>query len=177
MLADGAPRCRVRYRGVGSPGRGPRCGLHDRVADQHRAGAGRINAATTIGDLLDQLQGAYNNTLDHQHLALSEIHKLTGHDQLFDTLFVYENYPIETAHCSGADGLTISDFSSREYNHYPLTVQAVPGHEIGLRVEFDTEVFTTARIEKLIQRLQRVLVAMTAEPDPATVGNGCAGRG
>jgi glycopeptidolipid biosynthesis protein len=122
-----------------------------------------INAATTIGDLLDQLQGAYNNTLDHQHLALSEIHKLTGHDQLFDTLFVYENYPIETGMLVGADGLTITDFSSREYNHYPLTVQAVPGHEIGLRVEYDTEVFNTARIEKLIQRLQRVLVAMTAD--------------
>jgi glycopeptidolipid biosynthesis protein len=122
-----------------------------------------INAATTIGDLLDQLQGAYNDTLDHQHLALSEIHKLTGHDQLFDTLFVYENYPIETGMLVGADGLTITDFSSREYNHYPLTVQAVPGHEIGLRVEYDTEVFNTARIEKLIQRLQRVLVAMTAD--------------
>jgi glycopeptidolipid biosynthesis protein len=57
--------------------------------------------------------------------------------------------------------LSFSEVSSREYNHYPLTVQAVPGHEISLRVEYDTELFTTARIEKLIQRLQRVLVAMT----------------
>src|SRR6202012_3286503 len=125
-------------------------------------GRASINAATTIGDLIDQLQGAYNNTLEHQHLALSEIHKLTGHDQLFDTLFVYENYPIDTSMLVGADGLTITDFSSREYNHYPLTVQAVPGHEIGLRVEYDTEVFSAARIEKLIERFRRVLVDMTA---------------
>jgi len=122
-----------------------------------------ISAATTIADLLDQLQGAYNNTLEHQHLALSEIHRLTGQDQLFDTLFVYENYPIDAGALAGADGLAITDFSSREYNHYPLTVQAVPGTEIGLRVEYDTELFTTARIEKLIQRLQRVLAAMTAD--------------
>ncbi|WP_077081394.1 non-ribosomal peptide synthetase [Mycobacterium numidiamassiliense] len=127
-----------------------------------------INAATTIGDLLEQLQGAYNDTLEHQHLALSEIHRLTGHDQLFDTLFVYENYPIETGALLGADGLAVTDFSSHEYNHYPLTVQAVPGHEIGLRVEYDTELFTTARIEKLIQRLQRVLVAMTADSGQAS---------
>jgi glycopeptidolipid biosynthesis protein len=120
-----------------------------------------LTAETTIADLLDQLQGAYNNTLEHQHLALSEIHRLTGQDQLFDTLFVYENYPIDAASLLGIDELTFSDVSSREYNHYPLTVQAVPGHEINLRVEYDTELFTTARIEKLIQRLQRVLVAMT----------------
>ncbi|WP_096439511.1 non-ribosomal peptide synthetase [Mycobacterium shigaense] len=120
-----------------------------------------INASTTIADLIEQLQGAYNDTLEHQHLALRDIHRVTGHDQLFDTLFVYENYPIDAAALLGIDELTFSDVTSQEYNHYPLTVQAVPGHEIGLRVEYDTELFTTTRIEKLIQRLQRVLVAMT----------------
>ncbi|SPM37061.1 non-ribosomal peptide synthetase, partial [Mycobacterium rhizamassiliense] len=120
-----------------------------------------INAASTIGDLLEQLQGAYNDTLEHQHLALSDIHRVTGHDQLFDTLFVYENYPIDAAALLGIDELSFSEVTSQEYNHYPLTVQAVPGHEISLRVEYDTELFNTTRIEKLIQRLQRVLVAMT----------------
>ena len=121
-----------------------------------------ITAATTVADLLEQLQGAYNDTLEHQHLALSDIHRVTGHDQLFDTLFVYENYPIDTSALVGTNGLAVADYASREYNHYPLTVQAVPGSEITLRVEYDTELFNTARIEKLIQRLQRVLVAMTA---------------
>ena len=123
-----------------------------------------ITAATTTADLLDQLQGAHNDTLEHQHLALSEIHRITGHDQLFDTLFVYENYPIDTAALSGDHGLAITEFTSREYNHYPLTVQALPGDELGLRVEYDTDVFDAASIEALIERLQRVLVAMTADP-------------
>ena len=60
-----------------------------------------ITPETTIADLLDQLQSAHNDTLEHQHLALSEIHRVTGHDQLFDTLFVYENYPIDSAALSG----------------------------------------------------------------------------
>ena len=123
-----------------------------------------ITPATTTADLLDQLQRAHNDTLEHQHLALSEIHRITGHDQLFDTLFVYENYPIDTTALLGADELAITEFTSRESNHYPLTVQAMPGHELGLRVEFDTDVFDAASIEALIERLQRVLVAMTADP-------------
>ena len=124
----------------------------------------RITAATTTADLLDQLQSAHNDTLEHQHLALSEIHRITGHDQLFDTLFVYENYPIDTGALLGADELAITEFTSRESTHYPLTVQALPGRELGLRVEFDTDVFDAASIETLIERLQRVLVAMTADP-------------
>ena len=124
-----------------------------------------ITPATTIADLLDQLQSAHNHTLEHQHLALNEIHRATGHDQLFDTLFVYENYPIDTAALLGDHGLAITDFTARESTHYPLTMQATPGHELGLRVEFDTDVFDAASIEALIERLQRVLVAMTADPE------------
>ena len=123
-----------------------------------------ITAATTTADLLDQLQSAHNHTLEHQHLALSEIHRITGHEQLFDTLFVYENYPIDTTALSGDHELAITEFTNREYNHYPLTLQAMPGAELGLRVEYDTDVFDAASIEALIERLQRVLVAMTADP-------------
>ncbi|MDT5118562.1 MAG: glycopeptidolipid biosynthesis protein, partial [Mycobacterium sp.] len=119
--------------------------------------------STTIASLLDQLQGAHNDTLEHQHLALNAVHRATGHDQLFDTVFVYENYPIDAAALLSVHELTITDFTNREYNHYPLSVQAVPGHELGLRVEFDTDVFTSARIGKLVDRLRRVLVAMTAD--------------
>ncbi len=123
-----------------------------------------ITAATTTTDLLDQLHNAHNHTFEHQHLALSEIHRVAGQDHLFDTFFVYENYPLDTAALSGEDGLAITEFTHREYNHYPLAIQALPASELGLRVEFDTDVFDAGRIETLIERFERVLVAMTADP-------------
>ena len=123
-----------------------------------------VTAAATTVDLLDQLQRAHTKTLEHQHLSLTEIHRLTGHDQLFDTLFVFENYPVDITALSGAQDLAITEFTSRESTHYLLTVLAQPGHELGLRVEFDIDVFDAASIEALIERLQRVLVAMTADP-------------
>ena len=165
MCADRPARCRLRRRGLGAAGRGGRRGIDGGPVDQHGAGAGAASrAATTTADLLDQLQRAHNHTLEHQHLALSEIHRVTGHDQLFDTLFVYENYPIDTGALSGVDELAITEFTTRESTHYPLTVEALPGAELGLRVEFDTDVFDAAGIEALIERFKRVLVAMTADP-------------
>jgi hypothetical protein len=122
-----------------------------------------ITAETTIADLLDQLQSLHNDTLEHQHLALAEIHRVTGHDQLFDTHFVFENYPVETAAFSGNYELAITEITAREFNHYPLAVQAELDRELKVRVEFDTDVFDAASIETLIGRFKRVVSAMTAE--------------
>ncbi|WP_297797049.1 condensation domain-containing protein, partial [Mycobacterium sp.] len=123
-----------------------------------------IAAATTVADLLEQLQRVHAETLEHEHLALGEIHRVTGHDQLFDTLFLYENYPIDAGALLGVHELAVTEFSSREFNHYPLSVVATPGHELSLRVEYDTEVFDAAGIETLIERLRHVMAAMTADP-------------
>ena len=123
-----------------------------------------ITAATTTADLLHQLQSAQNQTFEHQHLALSDIHRITGHEHLFDTLFLYENYPIDTTAPLGVDGLAMTEFHSREYNHYPLGLQALPGPELGLRLEYDTDVFEAAGIQTLIERFQRLVVAMTTDP-------------
>uniref|UniRef100_UPI001EE3A57B condensation domain-containing protein n=1 Tax=Mycobacterium neumannii TaxID=2048551 RepID=UPI001EE3A57B len=122
-----------------------------------------ITPATTVAELLDQLRDTYNDTLDHQYVGLSEIHRVTGHDQLFDTLFIYENYPIDNVESSGVNELAITEITPREYNHYPLSVQAAPGRELELRIEFDTDVFDTARIAALVKRFKRVLMAMTAD--------------
>ncbi|MGN6338731.1 amino acid adenylation domain-containing protein, partial [Mycobacterium sp.] len=124
----------------------------------------RMTAATTTADLLVQLRSAHNDTLEHQHLALPDIHRITGHDQLFDTLFVYENYPIDATALAETGGLAITEFAGREFNHYPLTLQATPGPELGLRFEYDTDVFEPATIDTLTKRFKRVLVAVTADP-------------
>ncbi|WP_459962768.1 amino acid adenylation domain-containing protein, partial [Mycobacterium avium] len=125
----------------------------------------RISAATTTTDLLAQLQRGHADTLDHQHLALSEIHRIAGQDKLFDTLFGYENYPLDTSALAVDHELTISDVNLFERNHYPLTMQAaLSGDRLGLRVEYDAGIFDAATIEALSRRLERVLIAMTADP-------------
>ncbi|WP_166904688.1 non-ribosomal peptide synthetase [Mycobacterium sp. DL440] len=118
----------------------------------------------TTADLLDQLQNAHNETLEHQHVALSDIHRITGQDRLFDTVFVYENYPTESGTQPGGDGLAITGFSSRDYYHYPISVQAGPGRELELRVQYDTDVFDAETIEALMERFNKVLVEMAAHP-------------
>ncbi|WP_235624844.1 hypothetical protein, partial [Mycobacteroides abscessus] len=72
----------------------------------------------------------------------------------------YQGSSTGSDHCSG---LSITAVSGREYNHYPLTLQAMPGNELVLRVEFDTGLFGESRVRKAVERFQRVLEAMTGE--------------
>ena len=123
----------------------------------------KAGADSTVADLLAEVQCHHNDTLEHEHLPLTEIHHLTGHDHLFDTLFLYESYPIDTSAFMGVQELTVTDFVSREYNHYPLSVMALPGSEMGLRVEYDTHAFNTGRIASVVTRFERVLEAMTTD--------------
>ena len=124
----------------------------------------RISPDTTLGDLLDQLQSGRARTLEHEHLGLSEIHRIAGQKKLFDTVFVYENYPTDTGLLSGADGLAITDVDSRDFYHYPLAIQAVPGSELDLRIQYRTDVFDDNSIRRLIEQLEQVLVTMAADP-------------
>ena len=123
----------------------------------------KAGPGTTVADLLAELQHHHNDTLEHEHVALTEIHHLTGQDHLFDTLFLYESYPIDITAFMGVQELTVTDFVSREYNHYPLSVMALPGVELGLRVEYDTHAFDTDDIATVMGRFERVLEVMTAD--------------
>ena len=66
--------------------------------------------------------------------------------------------------------LAVTDFTSREYNHYPLSFVASPGEQMALRVEFDTDVFTRAGIATLVERFQHVLEVMAADPEQRLSG-------
>ncbi|WP_439117402.1 amino acid adenylation domain-containing protein [Mycobacterium marseillense] len=123
-----------------------------------------VTPQTTVAGLLSKLHNDFQQTLDHEHLALTEIHRVTGHDQLFDTLFVFENYPLDAAASMELGELAITDFSSHESTHYPLTLQATPGRELALGIEYDSDLFDAGTIAALADRVERVLLAMIADP-------------
>jgi amino acid adenylation domain-containing protein/non-ribosomal peptide synthase protein (TIGR01720 family) len=123
-----------------------------------------VTPTTTTADLLEQLHKLRNQTLEHEHLGLNEIHRSTGHQRLFDTVFVYENYPSDAAALTGAEGLDVTVLDNRDYYHYPLTIQAVPGDELDLRIQYRTDVFDRAAIDTLAEQINQVLVAMTTDP-------------
>ncbi len=133
-----------------------------------------IKSATTSADLLDQLQSAHNDTLEHQHLALSDIHRVTGHDQLFDTVFVYENYPVDTSALSSADGLAITEFTTRDYYHYPLDGPSRAGQRTGPSRRIPHGCFRRGQHRSADRAVQAGIGGDDRRPDTAAVVAGSA---
>ncbi|MGW2090562.1 condensation domain-containing protein, partial [Streptomyces sp. NPDC001880] len=56
-----------------------------------------LQPGETLTELVQRLQDEQARLLPHHHLSLTDIQQLTNTGQLFDTLTVYENYPLDTA--------------------------------------------------------------------------------
>ena len=61
----------------------------------------RLPASKPLIALLKELQDDQSRLIAHQHLGLAEIQRLAGLGELFDTLAVFENYPVDRGSSGG----------------------------------------------------------------------------
>ncbi len=55
----------------------------------------RLDPAATVAETLRRVQTEQARTLDHQYLGLAEVQRETGLGELFDTLTIFESYPVD----------------------------------------------------------------------------------
>ena len=116
--------------------------------------------------LLKDLQDSQSRLIAHQHLGLAEIQSLVGLGELFDTLIVFENYPVERASVAAeAGGLRLAKVSGRDATHYPLALIVMPGERLQLRLDYQADLFDRSSVAALAERLTRLLAAAVAAPD------------
>ncbi|WP_428933996.1 amino acid adenylation domain-containing protein [Streptomyces sp. ACT015] len=116
---------------------------------------------------LRRLQGEQADLMDHQHLGLTEIQRLAGAGDLFDTLLVFENYPIDEASVAEAEaraGLRITGVEGSGATHYPLTLAVLAEQRLGVVLEFRPDCFDRPAVTELADRFERVLRAVVADP-------------
>ncbi|HEY4250031.1 MAG TPA: condensation domain-containing protein, partial [Roseomonas sp.] len=120
----------------------------------------------TMGDFLAHVQDRQSALSLHQHLGLAEIQQRAGLGELFDTLVVFENYPVDRAGlAAGANELRLSDIAGHDATHYPLTLTAAAGERIEIRLDHRGDLFDRAAAQTLLERLTRLLEAAVAAPE------------
>ena len=114
--------------------------------------------------LLQQVQDSQSRLMAHQHLGLSEIQSITGLGELFDTLFVFENYPVDRDTLTAEiGGLRLTDIGGLDATHYPLSLAVAPGEQLRLRLSYRGDLLERATVEATAQRLVRLLEAAVAD--------------
>src|SRR5262245_37932985 len=128
----------------------------------------RLAADKPLLALLREVQEQQSQLTPYQHLGLVEIQELAGFGELFDTLTVFENYPLDrTSHSIDVNGLRLRSISGRDATHYPLSLMAVPGERLRLRLDYRGDLFDRSRMEVMAARFVRLLEAAVADPDRA----------
>ncbi|WP_234440894.1 condensation domain-containing protein [Streptomyces rimosus] len=127
----------------------------------------RWSPTDTVAQLLTRLQDAQAALLPHEHLSLSEVQNAAGTRTLFDTLTVFQNYPVDlldltaTAARSVSGDLNLTSVGGRDAAHYPLTFTAMAER---FRLTYRPDLFTRADAELLARRLVTVLGQLAADP-------------
>ncbi|WEZ87158.1 non-ribosomal peptide synthetase [Pseudomonas sp. NyZ480] len=93
-------------------------------------------------------------------VAIQECSELPKGQPLFDSLFVFENAPVETAVLDHAQHLNASSDSGRTHTNFPLTAVCYPGDDLGLHLSFDQRYFDYPTVERLLAEFKRLLLAL-----------------
>ena len=100
----------------------------------------------------------------------SEVERGRG---LFESLFVFENYPVEEElRGGGAErraGLEIGEARAVERTNYGLTVVCGPGERMSVRISYRAEAYEAGAVERMLEQMERVVEQMV-EGGEARVG-------
>ncbi|MGP9654761.1 non-ribosomal peptide synthase/polyketide synthase [Halomonas sp. AOP35-4E-18] len=131
----------------------------------------RVSAPSPQTSVLDWLHALLGKNLEmrqYEHLPLVEIQSLGELSQgrsLFDSLFVFENAPIDASITEKIHDLHVSIKGNRTHTNYPLTVVVVPGEQLMLQLSYDTRKFDDSEVERLLSGFRQILLHIIDRPD------------
>ncbi|MCY1078492.1 non-ribosomal peptide synthase/polyketide synthase [Archangium lansingense] len=114
---------------------------------------------------LRELQARLVELGQREHVPLARLQgwsEVPRGTPLFESLLVFENYPVDAALARGVAGLELGDFRPFERTHYPLTAVAVPGRELRLKLLHRSERVSADTAARLLEHWRALLDGMVS---------------
>ncbi|MFQ6398651.1 amino acid adenylation domain-containing protein [Nocardia sp. KC 131] len=136
----------------------------------------RLEPSERVVDLLARIQSEQARLLDHQHVGLAAIHQAVGLAELFDTLTVFESYPIDREVLSQSldiAGMRVLDVEGTDATPYPLNLMVIPlhggsdGDSLRITVKFMADQLDAASARRFLDRFVLLLTQLAENPQQA----------
>ncbi|WP_281278342.1 non-ribosomal peptide synthetase [Nocardia tenerifensis] len=128
----------------------------------------RRSPGEPIDAMLSRVQAEQSGLLGHHHLGLADIHAALGVSAMFDTVLVFESYPVDkaalAAQATALGGMRVEELRSNDSAHYPLALVVVKGEPFRAQLQYRPGVFAPEWVRDCADRLERVLAAMISDP-------------
>ncbi|RQO73975.1 hypothetical protein DBR43_00780 [Pedobacter sp. KBW06] len=123
---------------------------------------GKVSLSEDISKSLQQIQSEQLESRAYQYNNLSEVQRLSGiTGDLFDTLMVFENYPVSETLDAQPWKLKVENVSSEEHTNYPLSIIIVAGAEIAMNFNYNS-LLSAADVKSIAGHFSAVLEQMIA---------------
>ncbi len=112
---------------------------------------------------LQQLQKQQIELQQYEFSPLIEIQRWSDVPRglpLFESIIVFENYPVETTIKSAIKDLSLQNINTTEQNNFPLGLYVVVDSKITLRMLYDGYRFDEATVTRILGHLQTLLEGM-----------------
>ncbi|MGY6217855.1 condensation domain-containing protein, partial [Methylolobus aquaticus] len=116
-----------------------------------------VDPRRAVGDWLSALQALNVELREHEHTPLYDIQHWAGRRELFDTLLVFENYPVDRALGAAAGGVRIDAAQQTDVTSYPLTVDVTGGETLEIGFEYACDRFDEAAVQQLSTHFEALL--------------------
>lgn len=110
-------------------------------------------------EYIEREQYSYTPLVDIQ--AVSEVPRT---QLLFESLVVFENYPVNVTLQQLPGNLSIGELQDRGQTNYPLTVVAIPGEEMTVKICYDRDRFDADIIDRIAGHFLTLLEGITINP-------------
>ncbi|WP_437114823.1 amino acid adenylation domain-containing protein [Streptomyces longispororuber] len=124
----------------------------------------RARPGDTVREYLEGVQAARVAAMDHEHLGLGEIQRASGHETLFDNLFVLQNFLDMDAFAAMNSRHGITSVQADDSTHYPFTWVVTPGERLTVKLEHRDG--DTAGARRLLDDYVRVLEDLARATGP-----------
>ena len=128
----------------------------------------RVREEMKVGEWLRELQGEQVELRQYEYSPLVAVQGWSEVERgrsLFESLLVFENYPVDASLREQGGSLKVSEVRSRERTGYPLTIVAVPGRQLLLRINYDSGRFEAGAMERLARHFEELLAGIVAAPE------------
>jgi len=111
---------------------------------------------------LQGLQTDQVSSRQYQYAALQDVQGWTGiKGDLFDSLLVFENYPVSKLISSGTWSLQAENIEVAEETNYPLTVTVSSSEELSVSFNYNTDILEPAYVTAIRDQFEQVLKQIT----------------
>lgn len=128
----------------------------------------RLSGEHKLLPWLRQIQQSLLAVRHHEHSSLAEVQRwsdIPPGQPLFESIVVFENYPLDAPATPGNNSLSVRAVHSVEQTNYPLTLAALPGTSLTLLLDYDRSRFEADVIDRLLGHLHAILRQFADDPE------------